>query len=181
MRMRDELLVERLKRSPEQGMKQLIDKYGGTVRALVKGRLMPQSFSEADIDECTADTFSDFYLSLDRCDLSKGSVKAYLCVIARNKAADRLRSYYRNLSVVPLEENDAVFELDLEDKEMRARLIEAVKELPTPDREIIIRKFFYLQSSREIADALDMSVSNVDTRTHRALGKLRVSLGGEFK
>ena len=116
--MRDELLVERLKRSPEQGMKQLIDKYGGTVRALVKGRLMPQSFSEADIDECTADTFSDFYLSLDRCDLSKGSVKAYLCVIARNKAADRLRSYYRNLSVVPLEENDAVFELDLEDKEM---------------------------------------------------------------
>jgi RNA polymerase sigma-70 factor (ECF subfamily) len=95
--MRDEILAERLKRSPEQGMKQLIDKYGGTVRALVKGRLMPQSFSEADIDECTADTFSDFYLSLDRCDLSKGSIKAYLCVIARNKAMDRLDKFVTSI------------------------------------------------------------------------------------
>ncbi len=179
--MQDEIIITRLKKSPESAMRMLIALYGGTVRAVIKGKLLPQNFSDADIDECAADTFSDFYLSHDRYDMTKGSIKSYLCVVARNKAINKLREHYKNLRLVPADDTDAVFEFDFEDKEMRAKLIEAVRELKSPDREIIIRKFFYSQSSKEIAATLDMSVSNVDTRTHRALGRLRDTLGGESR
>ena len=57
-------------------------------------------------------------------------------------------------------------------------LMGAVKALGEPDCEIILRKFYLSQSSKEIAERLNMTVSNVDTRTHRAIKRLRNELGG---
>jgi len=50
--------------------------------------------------------------------------------------------------------------------------------LGEPDHEILIRKFYLLQPSKVIAEKMGMSVSAVDTRTHRAIAKLRDMLGG---
>ena len=58
-------------------------------------------------------------------------------------------------------------------------LIKEVKALGEPDSEILMRKFYFSQSSKEIAEELNMTVSNVDTRTHRAIVKLRNKLGGD--
>ena len=52
--------------------------------------------------------------------------------------------------------------------------------LSKPDREIIVRKFILGQSSKEIAAILGLSVSNVDTRTHRAIKKLKKELGDDY-
>ena len=70
-------------------------------------------------------------------------------------------------------------ESELAESELRRELIEAVKALGEPDTSIIIRKYYLGESSRTIADALNMSVSSVDTRTHRALNKLKNLFGGE--
>lgn len=47
------------------------------------------------------------------------------------------------------------------------------------DSSIIIRKYYFGESSKKIADALNLTVSNVDTRMHRALNKLRKLFGGK--
>ncbi len=172
--MTDAELLDILRKYPEKGIKALIKQYGGLVYAVVKRNLA--GFSEIDIETCASDAFSEFYLDLDKFDLSKGSIKAWLCVIARHNAVDLARKK----PPVPLDDelnaSDISIESDLEEHEMRRAVLKAVKSLDEPDREILLRKYYLGESSKEIAVRLGMSVSNVDTRTSRAVEKLRKSL-----
>ena len=55
-------------------------------------------------------------------------------------------------------------------------VLEAVEELGEPDREIMLRKFYLGEPSAQIAARLGMTAGGVDTRTHRAVEKLRKKL-----
>lgn len=182
--MTDQKLIELLNGNPEKGMKALIDLYYPIVNAVVRKTLYSCRFCQADIDGCVAEVFSEFYLGLNRFSPSCGSIKALLCTIAKNNAVDLLRKSTNSPSAITEEgeiADDFSIESDFENKETRALIINAVKALGRPDSEIIIRKYFLAQSSKEIAKALRLSVSNVDTRTHRAIEKLKKALGGVLK
>ena len=176
--MQDTELLEMLRQNPENGLKHLMKQYGGLVYAVVK-RNLPSSACSIDIEACAADVFSEFYLDLDKYDPSKGSLKAWLCVIARHNALDLTR---RNTEHLPLDEelgavsDGTSLESDLEYQELRRAVLDEVKSLGEPDREILLRKFYLGESSKDIAKALKISVSVVDTRTSRAVEKLRNSL-----
>ena len=78
------------------------------------------------------------------------------------------------------EANEGVsIELDFESRTERQRLIGAIEALGKPDSELIVRKYLFGQSSKEIGERLGLTASNVDTRTHRAIKKLRESFGGK--
>lgn len=184
--MHDEELLGLLRSQPERGMEQLVKQYGGLVYAVIRGKLQPGSFGEADIDHCAGDTFSEFYCDLEGYSLQRGSIRSWLCVIAKHNAMDRVRRRYRDAANVSLDgeetgeiPDDFSLEVDLEDREQRRELLQAVKALPEPDREILLRKYYLGQSTGEIARRLHMSVSNVNTRTHRAIQKLRDQFGGD--
>lgn len=178
--MRDAELLELLRGSPEKGLKALMSQYGGLVYAVIKRNLSEAAACSSDVEACAADVFSEFYMDLDKYDPSKGSLKAWLCVIARHNAVDAAR---RNTNTLPLDEaletvsDGASPENDLEQRELRRAVLSEVKSLGEPDREILLRKFYLGESSKEIAARLGMSVSNVDTRTSRAVEKLRKKLG----
>lgn len=48
--------------------------------------------------------------------------------------------------------------------------------LPSPDREIFLRKYYLLESTRQIAGALGMSEGSVNTRLTRGRQRLRRQL-----
>lgn len=173
--MRDDEILGLLRGNPEKGLKLLTKLYGGLVYAVVRRNL--PGISDADIEACAADVFAEFYLELDKYDPSKGSLKAWLCVIARHNALDAAR---KNKETLPLDEEALSYEKnvesELENAELRRAVLAEVKSLPEPDREILLRKFYLGESSKEIAARLKMSVSNVDTRTSRAVEKLRKKL-----
>ena len=184
--MNDEKLLKLLKTEPERGMKKLIERWGGLVRAVIRAKLSPSVFCSADAEDCEAQTFAEFYFAAVKGEVEPGALRGRLCVIAKRNAVDKLRKYYREAGVSPL--TDAMTEVIpdgetpesvLVEAEDRRRLVDAVKALGRPDSEIIIRKYYLGQSSGEIAGILGMSVSNVDTRTHRAIKKLQSSLGGK--
>ncbi len=183
--MQDTQLLEKLQTEPETGMQLLLSQYAGLVYAVVRGKLSSCVFCEADVEGCVADTFSEFYCDLSRYDPALGSIKAWLCVIARNNALDYLRKFYREAGVcAPREElaqyaDEFSVEGSVQDRELRLELMKAIRDLGEPDREIIVRKFYLSQSSKEIAEKMNLTVSNVDTRTHRALKKLRQKFGGD--
>ena len=77
--------------------------------------------------------------------------------------------------------DDIDIESELEERELVREVLGAINALGEPDTSIIIRKYYLGESSAEIAKALDLTVSNVDTRAHRALNKLRNLFGGEGK
>lgn len=176
--MSDAELLDLLRKNPEKGLKALIAQYSGIVYAVMR-RNLPDAFCAADAEACAAEIFSEFYFDLDKFDPSKGSIKAWLCVIARHNAVDLAR---RDKSVLPLDEEIRAdiggisLESDLEEQELRRAVLSEVKSLDEPDREILLRKFYLGESSKEIAKRLKMSVSNVNTRTSRAVEKLREKL-----
>ena len=183
--MGEEELLVLLRSDPEEGMRCLMRKYAGLVLTVIRGRLVPQSFCDADIEDCVAETFSEFYCDLGKYDPAKGSLRSWLCVIARNNACDRLRQRDKENRTVSLEdENAALFASALcddggfDETEDRQMLMRAVAQLGEPDKEIIIRKFYLCENSKAIAKKTGLTVSNVDTRTHRAIKKLREILGG---
>lgn len=180
--MKDEKLLSLLKREPESGMQRLVEEYGGLVTAVIRSRLSGSTFCPADVEDCAAQTFAEFYFGVDSVNPAKCGIKGLLCVIAKRNALDMLRRFYTRREEVPLTEAEAISadggtpESALVETEDRAALIAAVRALGHPDSDIIIRKYFLGQSSAEIAKKLKLSTSNVDTRTHRAIKKLQKSM-----
>ena len=178
--MQDQEILDMLRQTPELGITALMERYGRLVYALVRNRLPADVFCAADVEDCVADAFNEFYLGLDKYDPGKGSVRSWLCVIARNKALGLVRRRYRDADILPLDEDlavdDMMLESDLVERELRAVVLAAVKKLEEPDREIILRKFYMGEQTKDIAARLGLTAANVDTRTHRAIEKLRKKL-----
>lgn len=186
--MDDAQILRLMRKDPNAAMRQLIDQYAGLVCAVVRGKLRGAFCLSSDIEECVADVFSEFYLGRAAYDPQKASIKAYLCVIARHNAADLLRKRQRQRGDLSADADgtaeladDLVLESTLAEKQMRRTVFDAIGAMGEPDRSILLQKFYYGRTSREIADALGLSVSNVDTRASRALQKLRDLFGGTSK
>ena len=180
--MKDSELLQLLRRDPVQGMQALSREYAGLLCAVARAKLPASAFGSADVEDVAADTLSDFYLHLDRYDPALSSIKTYLCVMARNRAADVLRRSH----IIPLPLDDADGPDDsldaadsAEEKDLRRRLLGEIKALGEPDSAILIRRYYLGQSAREIAAALGMTASNVATRSHRAIRRLKEIFKGE--
>ena len=183
--MNDRELIRQLHSDPERGIRQVTEQYAGLIWSVVQARLSDLGTRE-DVEECVSDTISQFYLSQDRFTLQSGTVKAYLCAIARHKAIDRYEALRQNGGQRPGEDSDFSTETEavspeerMIEVENRRDLAAAIEALGHPDREIIIRKYLLGEPSRAIAGRLGLSISAVDTRTHRALKKLRELLKEE--
>ena len=183
--MEDKKLLRLLHKDPNAGMEQLLNQYTGLVYAVVKSKLDGSFYVSSDLEDCVADVFSKFYTELADYDPTMSSIKSYLCVIARNHAINiaKRRSLEGGISLddeasLLQVADDVMIDSELVDEELRREVIRAVEDLGEPDSSIIFRKYYYGESSKEIAKALGLSVSNVDTRAHRALNKLRKLFGG---
>ena len=184
--MEDTKLLRLLHKDPNAGMEQLMNQYAGLVYAVVSGRLADSLYVSSDIEDCVADTFSEFFLDLQKYDPKISSIRSYLCVLARNNATDLLRKRKKQQSELSTDDSENALQLadtvdiegEIAEDELRREVLNAIKSLGEPDSSILIRKFYFSESSKDIANALKLTVSNVDTRTHRALDKLRKILGG---
>lgn len=185
--MEDSKLLRLLHKDLSTGMEQLMNQYAGLVYAVVKGKLAGACYVSTDLEDCVADVFSEFCTEFAKYDPNVSSIKSYLCVLARYHAIDIARRRERQRGNVSLDDEDSLLQIvddftvegDIAEDELRRKVFSAVKELGEPDSIIIIRKYYFGESSKDIADALKLTVSNVDTRTHRALNKLRSLFGGK--
>ncbi|MBQ9543501.1 MAG: sigma-70 family RNA polymerase sigma factor [Clostridia bacterium] len=182
--MTDKNLLELLKRDPGEGINRLLSQFSGFVFSVVRCRLEDVCDS-SEIEDCVTEVFIKFSSNLDGF-RAESSLKTYLGVIARNAALDRLRKRVPSIS---MDERDFLIDVpdpySVEDGVADRILLETVfseiKAMGKPDSEILFRKYYLGQSSASVAKALRLSVSNVDTRAHRALKKLRAKFGGEEK
>ena len=187
--MDDVKLLKLLRKDPNRGIEFIMDEYAGLVYAVVRGRLVGNQFVSTDIEDCVAETFSEFYISLDSFDPKRSSIRSYLCVLARNNAIDLLRRRAKDGMTLSIDADDSFVQIkddfdiesELAERELVREVFYAIKDLGEPDASIIIRKYYFGESSREISKAMKLSVSLVDTRAHRALNKLRKLFGGREK
>ena len=186
----DELIVDILKKNPEKGLKLIIDQYTGLIYIICHNKLKGV-MSHEDIEECVSDVFVDIYKQRDIIDLAKGSLRSYLCFIAKCKAINLYNSMSlkKNIAAknaIPLEDDllNKVQDENLTPEEIyieyenRIEVAKAIRDLGEPDCEILVRKYFLMESSKKIAECFGMSANAVDIRVHRALKKLKTMLGG---
>lgn len=185
--MTDEILLSEIKENPSKGFDLLLNEYSGFVFRVCLAVLGSVGAKE-DAQECASDVFAAVYKNIEKIDLSKGSLKGYLAFIAKNAAIDRRRKLGKEKALtVSLEGLDGAFAdasaFEKSEKKERSRLVAAaIRDLGEPDSTIILRKYFFGESAKQIGERLSLSAQNVQKRSQRALEKLKVllekSMGG---
>jgi RNA polymerase sigma-70 factor (ECF subfamily) len=126
-------------------------------------------------EEVTAQAFERAYRKRRTFRASRGTEDAWLFGIARNAALDELRRRKRRASLeVEPEDLHAPGPVELADAAVRRETVRAALGRLTPrERELVTLKFTGGLSNEEIARVVGISPSNVGTRLHRTLEKLR--------
>ena len=137
--------------------------------------------TEQDAEEAAADAFVYLWEHPEKFDPRRGSLKTWLSIVARSRALDRSREILR-CRAVSLEEIELADPLGVPEAllagERRAALNAAVDALAEPDREILLRRYYFGQKPREIAAALGLDKKQVDNRLYQTKRRLRASVTG---
>lgn len=179
----DKEILDLILKDEEKGLSFLAEKYEKLLIYIVAGILGNRT---RDVEECVNDTYLKFWRNARTYDMEKASVATYLKVIARNTAINRLRdirrheekTYSEDISDIAAAYSDfnQNIENKIENKEKAEHLSKVIALLQDKDRELILRKYFYTQSSKVIADAMNMTVTAVDSR----LSRLRIKMKTKF-
>ena len=176
-------LLKLLNNKPEIGLKMMMDNYMALIYTIIFNKLSGM-YSKEDIEECVSDVFFEVFHYKNRIDLQKGSIKAFLAIIAKRKAIDMYRKNKNNhhIPIDDVSENLYTIVDDVADsillKESNSVLIDAIKSLGEPDSEIIIRKYYLYQSSKDISKNIGLKVNTIDKKVSRCMQKLKKVLGG---
>lgn len=157
-------------------LESLLQKYGPLMRYIIA----PILSDSRDREECLHDAALRAWNQLDKYDPDKGSFTTWLTVLTRNTALNRARGIR---PMEPIPEDAAAPESDPEQrllkKERRAELVLALNALPQRDRALFYRKYYYLQSTAQIAAEMGLSPRAVEGRLYRIKKQLKKKLGGE--
>ena len=170
--MTDNELLEALDKNAQKAMEQISQKYSGYVYAIAKEKL--SAFQNEDIDEAVQDIFVRLWQNRKKIDLSRGSLKAYICVIAKSVSIRKREQLAKAQKVIPLElisdykADDKTVESELRKNE----LICKIKALPGDDRKLLMRRYYFGQDYREIAASLGISEAAARKRAERIIKRL---------
>lgn len=174
--MRDDKIIALLRRKSERGLRALADQYGRLLIYIASGILRNRP---EDAEECVNDAYMHIWSHAETFDFSKASLPTYLKVLVRNASLNRLKQIRRSEGAAALEEAENIEDAG-QDVERRVigreeirRLESLMETLGETDRQLLIRRYFYLQSSREIAQLMSMTVTAVDSRMSRLRSKIR--------
>jgi RNA polymerase sigma-70 factor (ECF subfamily) len=144
-----------------------------TAHGAILGRLCKALLgSQADADEATQETLLRAHRAMASY-RAEGSIKAWLCGIARHVCAHMLESRRKQrelLEVVPIEaEARDVFETRRRSRAVR----DGLAKLKPSEREALVLRFVADLSHREIATACNLDEPTARKRISRALARLR--------
>ena len=181
----EETILALLIDKPAEGIRILTAQYGGLVYSITWRRLQGCLRKE---DIVSPNVFFELYRCRDKIDLSKGSLKTFLLTIAERQA---IRYYERKtdkFDKISLQEQLEKGEEPLSDhnveqqtiqKEESRLLIEAIKGLGEPTASIVIQKYYYGMTAKEIGQRAGLSKNAVEKRLKRGLEKLKMVLQSE--
>ena len=174
--MNETKLAARLKKKDEKALEEIILNYTALVSTIIYN-VSNGGMAREDIEEVTSDVFVTLWNNSEK--IQPDKLKGYICCIAKNKAKNKLKAVFRH-QVTNIEEMDfedgLVVSDEIENKVITEVLKEALDIIGEPDKEILIRHYYYYQSSTEISERMGMKSETVKSRIKRARGKLKAIL-----
>ena len=172
-----ELINDLLSRA-DDSLEQLKLHYGPLIRYVITPILQ----DTRDREEVFSDILIRVWDRIDQYDPKSGSWTNWLSAIARNAAIDRVR---RNppagaelTEAIPAPRSDP--EQELLRKERQRELYAALNSLDFLEKALFYRKYYYRQSTAQIAAECGTTQRAIEGRLYRIKRKLRKQLGGDF-
>jgi RNA polymerase sigma-70 factor, ECF subfamily len=178
-RLADQAALVRLARGDQSALAELYDRHARPIYSLALRILREQ----ADAEDVVQEVFAQAWNQAARFDTSRGAVAAWLLMMARSRAIDRLRARRSRPDTASDAEAvermpDATVRQDLQllSSEQVELLKTALTGLPAPQREALELAYYEGLTHTEIADRLSEPLGTVKTRIRQAVIRLRESL-----
>ena len=159
----------------------LLERHGPMMAYVIRGILSDPHEQE----ECLAQVRARVWERWESYDREKASPATWLTALCRNAAYDRLRTQARQREragtldetmASPAPGPEEVL-LQKERLETLSRLLSAMS---AGDRALFYRKYYYLQSTQQMAAELGTTARAVEGRLYRIRKKLQKQMGGEL-
>lgn len=157
----------------------LLERHGPMMAYVVRGILSDPHEQE----ECLAQVRARVWERWESYDRERSSPATWLTALCRNAAYDRLRAQARQRERTgALDETLAAPgpEEVLLQKERLETLSRLLSAMSAGDRALFYRKYYYLQSTQQMAAELGTTARAVEGRLYRIRKKLQKQMGGEL-
>ncbi len=177
MAVKEAELIQLLQERDERGMDALLQHYSPLMRYVIA----PILSDVRDAEECLSEAALRIWEKIDLYDGQKGPWKAWVTAVTRRVALNKLRTVRESAgelhegvpSAAPTPEEELL------QKEQLAALQAAIGKLDYEDRILFYRKYYYRQSTRQIAAELGTTERAVEGKLYRLKKQLRRELGGD--
>lgn len=171
-------LLESLRRDRAGGIETLLRQYTPLLRYVIGG-ILPD---HQDAQDCLSEVSLRLWQNIDRFDPARGSLSAWLTAVARNTALNHRKARQQRESRLAKDSepvDPGTPEQALLRQEQSRQLTDAIARLRPRDRQLLYRKYYYLQPTSQIAAELGLSDRAVEGRLYRLRLRLRQELGGD--
>ena len=172
----DKKLADRLRKGDENAFEMLIDKYTAYVSTIVFN-IADGALTKSDIEEIVTDVFVTLWRNSGT--LRGDNLKGYIACIAKCRTKDRLRKL-KSVDIISIDEFEQpggiMLEDDCEKQELCKSLREEVNKLNEPDREILIRYYYFYQKVSKISEIMGIKKETIKTKLARSRKRLKAAL-----
>lgn len=173
--MDEKSILRKLRDRDEKAFEEIIDLYSAYITAIVRNLLSSKGTLE-DVEEVVADTFIALWNTAERINYEEySSIKAYIAVIARNKAKDWLRAVKGH--DLQLKDDILIIDESVEQiiiqREQQRIIAKILKQLKPLDWKIFVAYYYQYKKVEEIAQELQMNPQTVKTRLRRGREALK--------
>ena len=176
----DQVAIEQMARGDQAGLAELYDRHGRLVYSLALRVLRDQG----DAEDVAQEVFLQAWREASRFDHGRGNAVAWLLMVTRSRAIDRLRRRQARPALAafaePVDRPDETptADVQMEWQSRAAEVRRAVEALPLLQRMAVELAFFEGLTHTEIADQLEVPLGTVKTRVRQGLLKMRECLAG---
>jgi RNA polymerase sigma-70 factor (ECF subfamily) len=131
------------------------------------------------VDDITQDVMLKILQNLHKFDDSKGRIESWIYTMTRNLCFDLMDKKANGLGKISIDENFVVlFEDDkaIDYKDVRRLIKDGLDKLPVEDRTILVLRYHFDCSGREISSYTGIPENQVSMRVLRAKEKLKKAL-----
>lgn len=177
--MQEREVVEMLRAGDSRSAEVLLARFGPLMKYIIR----PIVENPQDREECLSEAVMRILDKIHLYDESRGSWTAWVTAVTRSVALNKLRrakASGEDAELTPETPSpDPTPEERLLRQERRKELRNALARLSEKDRLIFYRKYYYLQTTAQIASETGMTERAVEGRLYRIKKNLRKLLGGD--
>lgn len=176
----DAQLAARIRAGQSEALGELYDMYSSMALAVA----LRVVGDREEAEDLVHDAFVAVWRKIDRFDADRGSLRAWLMTVVRNRAIDRVRARRPKMDLEDADERSLLrtgpnptWEEALQ-RTSATDVRAAMDQLPDEQRQAVELAYFQGYTYREVAEATGVPPGTANGRMRLALAKLRDSLGG---